>query len=380
VSSRLLLLVVVGLILYGSLYPWHFVFDGSIDPIALLLESWPDHFERSLVRDAVLNVLLYAPLGAAAAWHCLHHRDARRRTTAAALAVAAAMSGALSVSVELLQAYDISRETSLLDVATNLAGGLSGAVLALVFRSQFDRLSLRRGRLQPHAAGVLALCWYAFQLYPFFPQVSLYRLQAWLSSMLRFTGFAAPETFVSAAGWCLAGLSLEAVLGASGGACLALAMLPLPLRIFITRQSPEMSDVLGAATAWVVWPWVRGRRSQGAPWLATAAVVVEELRPFRFTAMAQAFSWIPFASSLNANWQPAVIVLLGKFFYYGSAVWLWHAAGWSYVRAGGLIAVMLAGLEWAQRYLPGRTPEVTDPILALIAMLVLRRAGDIGKR
>ena len=111
-----------------------------------------------------------------------------------------------------------------------------------------------------------------------------------------------------------------------------------------------------------------------------SAVAVRELEPLRFLASAQRFSWIPFAASLEAERQPAAVVLLGKAFYYGAGVWLGHARGWSYARAALAMAAALAVLEWTQRYLPGRSPEITDAFLALLMGLILWFVGDSRAR
>jgi len=39
--------------------------------------------------------------------------------------------------------------------------------------------------------------------------------------------------------------------------------------------------------------------------------------------------------------------------------------------AAGVVALVLIACEFAQCYLPGRTAESTDPVLAVIAMLVM---------
>jgi VanZ family protein len=70
------------------------------------------------------------------------------------------------------------------------------------------------------------------------------------------------------------------------------------------------------------------------------------------------------------------VVLFGKAFYYGAGVWLGHARGWTYGRAAMAMATLLAVLEWAQRYLPGRSPEITDAFLALLMGLVLWFVGS----
>jgi hypothetical protein len=60
------LLLVVALIVYGSLYPFAFDFHHAANPLTVLLHSWPEGFDRFVLRDAVINLLLYAPLGVAA--------------------------------------------------------------------------------------------------------------------------------------------------------------------------------------------------------------------------------------------------------------------------------------------------------------------------
>jgi len=67
---RRLLLLVVAIIVYGSLYPWQFTFAGRPEPVSVLLHSWPHAWDRFVTRDVAINVLLYMPLGAVAclAW------------------------------------------------------------------------------------------------------------------------------------------------------------------------------------------------------------------------------------------------------------------------------------------------------------------------
>ena len=60
-----------------------------------------------------------------------------------------------------------------------------------------------------------------------------------------------------------------------------------------------------------------------------------------------------------------------KAFDYGAMVWLLRLGGLRYSRAATLVAATLAICEGARRYLPGRSPELTNPLLALIMALVL---------
>jgi hypothetical protein len=110
-------------------------------------------------------------------------------------------------------------------------------------------------------------------------------------------------------------------------------------------------------------------------------LVLRGLSPFRFVPESAGFTWIPFVATLNADWQPAILVMLGKICYYASAIWLLRASGMRLLRAAATVAAILAGIEIAQIHLPGRTPETTDPLLALVmgfVLLILSR--ETGRR
>src|SRR5690348_2652545 len=123
---RRILFIVIALILYGSFYPWDFHYRHLVaDPLFLILHSWPDRLSRNLLRDALLNVLIYIPLGAAA------FMTLARRSGAVANVCLSVMIGlVLSTTVEIVQLFDRSRVSSPVDILTNTAGALVGASLA----------------------------------------------------------------------------------------------------------------------------------------------------------------------------------------------------------------------------------------------------------
>ncbi len=240
-----LLLLAIALIVYGSLYPWHFDFNRSgANPLWVLLHARPRGIDLFVLRDAAINLLLYFPLGVAALLAA-----ARRHGRLVAFDAGLLIALGLSASMEMLQIYDPGRTCSLFDVLCNV----SGAALALLLWS----LLPERKRL------------------------------------------------------------------AAGSLLLASAILP------------------------------------------------RELSPFRLAETPHPFSWIPFAATFDSERQSATVILLRKAFEYGALVWLFRTLGISYARAAVAVACSLAVLEAIQRYLPGRTPEITDSVVALLMALAL---------
>jgi VanZ family protein len=103
----------------------------------------------------------------------------------------------------------------------------------------------------------------------------------------------------------------------------------------------------------------------------TALLILRGLAPFHFRATASRFDWMPFNAMFAADWIVGLPVFLEKSFYYGVAIWLWRYAGWRLERATLFIAAILAAIEVIQLYLPGRTSEITDPLLALLLGFML---------
>jgi len=365
-----LLLLVIALIVYGSLYPWHFDFGRSgTNPLWVLLHAWPHGIDRFALRDTAINLLLYFPLGMAA-----FLAAARRHGRLVAFHAALLIALGLSASMEMLQIYDPGRTCSLFDVFSNVSGAVAGALTALVFRPELESLARRKPGRHGSAALLLAACWASYQLYPFFPLLSQTKLRASLKLLADTASFSAVEVWANTAEWLAAALVLEALLGRMRPRWLLAAMACLPLRLFIAERSVTLNEALGAALALLLWSLLPERkRLPAGVFLLASATVLRELSPFRFAPTPHPFSWIPFAATFNSERQSATVILLRKAFEYGALVWLLRTWGISYVRAAVALAGSLAVLEAVQRYLPGRTPEITDSVLTLLMALVLSR-------
>jgi len=135
---RRILAGVILLILYGSFFPWRF----SGVPVGPVL-VWP----RTLFSgDALLNFLLYLPVGA-----CAYYVFSERRRMRFILPVILAFT--LSLFVELTQVFIPSRTSELSDLLMNTLGGGCGMAAAALIP------------LRPAPEAYLLVCWAAHLLF-----------------------------------------------------------------------------------------------------------------------------------------------------------------------------------------------------------------------
>jgi VanZ family protein len=371
---------VTALILYGSFYPWQFQATAlPNNPLWILLHRWPGTFDGYFYRDAVVNVTLYVPFGML---FFLSMSRSRSRAVRAAAAVAAAI--LLSSSIEMTQLFEPRRVCSLFDVLCNSAGAAAGVAIAATFPGAITGVVTEAetiGVLRLSGVAALLYLFAGYELFPFFPAFSLYALRGKLVALLGPEAWPARDFFESLGGWLAASALLEALVGSESAAWMgSLALLLVPLKLLIARRTMTLSELAGALLGVAAWALLR--RLPRAQWLtalvALAAVVAAGLTPFRFADRIQSFGWVPFQGTLESPWETAFLTLLGKSFLYGSAVWLMKESGRGWPASVLLVAIPLAAVEAAQMWLPGRTPEITDPVLAILLgcglILMQRRA------
>jgi hypothetical protein len=109
---------------------------------------------------------------------------------------------------------------------------------------------------------------------------------------------------------------------------------------------------------------------RATPIVLASAVILGELAPFHFTG-ARTFNWVPFRGFFRADWQNGFVLLFRKSFWYGSVLWLWRAAGYKLLWTTAVAAAALFLTERLEVYLPGRTPEITDAVLAILMGVLL---------
>jgi VanZ family protein len=374
---RRIFIVTLALIVYGSLYPWQFhPTEFAVSPFWLLLHSWPAALNRFVVRDGIVNVGVYVPLGIFGYLAFVQHW---RKAGAAAAALLVSL--AVSTGVEMAQLFEPSRYCSAVDVVCNVTGGAIGIVLALFHRRSTTSVvfwSEIEAFLRPSEVTILLLCWIGYQTMPLFPQLSTTQLMHKLASLRSSLSWSPLEIVASTMDWLAVIALIDEVAGPARTAAIsAAALLLLPARLLLDTRSLTAAECIGAAAAWILWgAFLRRLRNRYhlLAWCSVGVLLLRGLTPFHFTS-AQSFSWTPFAASLSFEHASAVIVLFNKAFLYGTAIWLLRNVGYPYAMGAIGIAALLAVIEAVQIYLPGRTPEITDPLLALTMAVILHFAG-----
>jgi VanZ family protein len=375
-------LAIVFLIVYGSLYPWQFLHIRlPANPLWILLHSWGGAAgDRRFMADVIVNIALYVPLGTSG---YLAFRGRRLRIFGPLLIAAL-----VSASVEMLQLYTPSRVCSALDLLNNILGSALGMAFGLFFeklaRPYAPEFGIRK--LTDRPALALFFAWVGTLVFPLYPETHIPRFRALLSQFAHAPLFATVPFLSAAASWFVAGRLLTAAGFRHAGAWLAFSLLLLPAQFLIVSRHPSPVDFAGALAGFVLFLALgprcatSGRAARILAWAFFGLILVRGLAPFHPGA-AQPFVWVPFKGFLDMNWQSGILVLLEKIFYYGAAFWLLAVSGVRWHIAARWVILALAVIEALQTRLPGRVPEITEPLLGLLivcglAAISRRRQSD----
>jgi VanZ family protein len=302
-----------------------------------------------------------------------------------------AICAVFSASIEMIQVYVPTRDSSCLDLVTNIAGSMIGVLLAVVLEAYRTGWRSRDSRKLPtppdRAALALLACWLLWLWSPLFPVLGRTELAHKINIFVK-TPVVDPVPFLSAlVVWFVAGSLFRAGALRPARRLTAISVALIPAQFFIVDRQPLPAELAGAVTGAacfaLFWPMRNTHRS--AWWKVQAGaflcvIALRGLAPFEFRPAAVSFSWIPFSGFLNMDWQTGVQVMAEKFFWYGTAIWLLAATGQRIRAATALVAAVLLCIEAAQTWLPGRTAEITDPLLAIFAGFALAAMKTGGTR
>jgi VanZ family protein len=356
--------IAAAIIIYGSLYP--FVFRPPAEGMEPALQAlWASRAAAPSRTAAIANILLYMPLG-----FCAVLALGRGARNAPRVVLVTGIGALLSVSMELAQFFDQDRVTDAPDVYANTIGTLLGAVGGRLMGPGF-RWPLLAEIAAARVPTLLLAAWVGYRLFPYVPAIDLHKYWVALKPVILHPTLSAYDLFRYTAIWLAIVALLEAIVGS------ARIWLHFPLfvlavligKIMIVDAVLTPAEIAGAGSALVCCGLLGFNRSVRITLIAFAfcgAVVAERLEPFRFAANAAPFGWTPFWGFMSGDLAIGTMAFLQKFFLYGGAIWLLARAGLRLGPATLLIAAILFATSQAERFLPGRSAEITDAVMALI--------------
>ena len=360
--------IVVGFIIYGSLYP----FDFSLS--ATKVEAWEALqslrlFQRSF-GDMVANVGLFVPFGLLGTYVL-----GTQKKTAGGFLLALVLGVSLALSLQIAQVYLPSRIPSLGDVAWNSVGILIGGLLHLLLEKvKFPHLPSLTSIQK--AAAFLILAWIGHRLDPFVPSLDVQVIKDSLKPVLLFPEVTLLGLLSNGVSWLMVFHLLGVILGPDSRNFLpfSLTVSILLLEVCIINNVVSANNVLGALLALIAW-WLGFRDSRWRVFfllcMLLTVILWKGLDPWVLATVPRSFSWFPFSASLIGDPHFSMGVLIQKLFLYGSLVWLVLET-----KLQGPLVILVAGgpiasLEIAQIYLSNHSPEITDPLLVLLLIFAL---------
>lgn len=361
-----ILFALAALITYGSLYPFELeAADASTGELVRVLTDLRVATSRG---DIVGNVLLFLPYGFVtllAAAPRVH-----RRTAVLVMLASGAM---LAVALQVAQIWVPGRVPAIGDAVLNVLGMLLGFGTATLFRRKlpldFDR-SKRNAVVVPLS---LALLWVAYRWFPLVPTVDLQNLKEALKPL-----FLGPFEPARAVQHVFAWLAFFRILlltpvGTKGLPFLgAAAILIVAGQAFFAGNTLTQHAVAGLVIALACMPLLlKHYASSVIVGGLLVSLLLDGLRPYALAFTASSFNWLPFSGFLDGNMASNAQNLLYKGFFYGATVFLLRDCGSRPAASAITVAVWLAAIEAMQVWVPSRTAEVTDPLLALLIGWIL---------
>jgi hypothetical protein len=108
------------------------IIPKTFRPLASTVLEWPDYINRSVIMDAIINVVGFIPFGLTT---CLCIRSWTKWSFSRCVLTTLLVGASVSLAIEVLQVLLPSRDSSLADVVTNIAGSAIGAAMAVTQRT-----------------------------------------------------------------------------------------------------------------------------------------------------------------------------------------------------------------------------------------------------
>ena len=363
------------LVLYGTLYPFDFMVGAHPGDII-------DLFAASLRRppgrgDVLSNVVLFLPFGFFAMQSLLRVPRLLR------LILVVLFGTALSLAIECTQSYLPDRVTSVSDLALNAFGSLVGAIAGWAdWRGHLARMqgNARQAAMFPL---LLLAAWLGYRLFPYVPTIDLQHVKNALKPI--FSSEIPPVDVLRYVVVTLVVGRLLQALTTPGQALIGAVLIPIGVvaaKPFIMTKVIAPAEVVGVAIGVVLWVALLARMHRRTGLIAVllfAQIIIQGVLPFELRDEPVMMSLIPMKGLEGGSMAMALQSFFEKVFLYGALVWLLVEAGRGLVFTLVASTLMLTMVELLQMFLVGRSPEITDPLLAIVMGIVFYAVDRHGQ-
>lgn len=364
-----LLTLIVLFVSYGSLYPFSFdvdlVTEGSIRHFLTDFPTWSDR------GNVIANSILFMPYGFVAVLATLRGACPR-----ALLAFYLLLGLALALILQAAQLLIVGRNPSIGDAIINSAGMLAGTVIGFALASSMRSGAATRKKSELLIPLGLATLWLAYRWFPLVPALDVQNIKDGLKPLFLSPQLDVSRLLASATGWVAWTVILLRLrvpwVNRLTIACAAVAV--VAFQPFFVSNTISVANVAGLAIALALLPAMRHHEA------VTLAIVglllsllVSGMHPFTLADPRNDFLFLPMAGYLGGSMEVNAMNLILKSYLYGALVYLLHKNGAGWGSAGLVVALWLAMIEVAQIWIATRTPEITDPLLALLIAHVMSR-------
>jgi VanZ family protein len=353
-----ILIILILLITYGSLYPGNFTTTDS----ETLQYFFKNPGWTTSIGDIVGNIILFFPLGIVGK---LAIRSQKKLLDILWLCIASFI---FSLLLQILQIWLPTRLAALADIVWNMLGLLLGIGTSILAKQMF--LSWTDKQSVPNSKTIIPLIilclWLGSELLPLIPSLDLQKFKDAIKP-LQILDFNFSLIWLHAVGILTAGSALS-VLTIRPRMWLTNALFFILFgKIIIINQFLDTSTLVGLLIGYLFSiPLLKARLSIRANitfWSLLAAWTIHALTPFSLTSSGGSFNFIPFATMLEGSMLTNATALLLSIYIYSALLWLTPYIG------GNFRGLVLALIFWSiiieliQMGLLGRNADITEPLL-----------------
>ena len=363
---RSLLWIVIIIIIYGSLYPFHFVWT---DPAQIDWLDWGMQVrQRTTNGDVLSNFLTFVPLG----YFAFASQATRPVGYFRKVLVILFWGAVLAFAMQIVQFYTPTRIPSVGDALINILGICAGVAIAVGVQLWLKR-NPQYALSWPKIISVplvLAVGWMAYQLFPFVPRFELISFKQNLEPLIGSPTWVWHEWLFQSVMWYCFIVFLQWTRGfdAKFPRLLLVVSLLLVSKIVIAYNPIDITDLMAALSALLayrLWPCFYWNYRHLL--LICVAIFIREMYPFNYSMNAAKFNLVPFSYYLIGSMWVNTQSILEKLFAYGSLIFVAMEVLGHRIKAIVICLLFILCIELLQLALVHQRADITD-LLMIVAI------------